>query len=438
MSPERRTKGDGGITQRHDHPTCPPRERRARCNNYREDLDRSCDGALHFRPGDLDAPCDTCGARCGRMVADYIDDDFERPDHRCRGRWQATLDVIVDGRRKRKTIYAKTKAEARVKLAKALRERDQGALVMRTMTVEAWMTRWLERKAKPPKPLKPQTMRSYRSKVARYIVPMIGRRKLTDLRAEHIEAMYDQMRADGLAEATIRQTHAILAGALKDAVRADKLSYNPIDKTIPPGTEKNARDQFTVDQARRVLRAAADDARWWLALFYGMRQGEVLGLDWSRVNLDERVMFIEETLQTDVDGRLILGAPKTAGSVRPIPLVGQIETRLRIHWVAEGRPTSGLVFHVNGQPIQPKRDWLAWRQLIDSATDVPFAPLPYIALHAARNSAASLMEAAGIPDRLVMQIFGQTQVRTTHGYQRADMERMRTALESAGKLLELD
>lgn len=387
---ERRSKGQGGIAQRHDHPSCPP------------------------------------------LV------DGQRAEHRCRGRWQATLDVIVDGRRKRKTIYARTKGEAQVKLAKANEEKRQGALVLKTMTVDAWLTRWLDRKSRPPKPLKPQTMRSYRSKAERYLIPHLGRHKLTDLRAAHIEAMYDAMRADGLAEATLRQTHAILAGALKDAVRADHLSYNPIDKTIPPGTDKASREQFTVEQGRRVLTAAGDDARWWLALFYGMRQGEVLGLDWSHVNLDERLLFIDQTLQTDEAGRLFLGDPKTASSKRPVPLVGQIETRLRLHWDAQGRPTSGLVFGNGGKPMQPKRDWQAWRDLIDRATTPPMAPLPYIALHAARNSAASLMEAAGIPDRLVMQILGQSQVQTTHRYQTADIERMRAALESAGRLLELD
>lgn len=384
-----RAKGDGGITQRHDHPTCPP------------------------------------------LIDGY------RADHRCRGRYQATLDVIIDGRRKRKTIYARTKAEAQVKLAKANRDKDAGALVMQTMTVEAWLTKWLDKKARPPKPLKPQTIRGYQSKVNQYLIPGVGRHRLTDLRAAHIEAMYDTMRADGLAEATLRQTHAILAGALKDAVRADHLSYNPIDKTIPPGTEKAQREQFSVNQARQVLRAAGDDPRWWLALFYGMRQGEVLGLDWSRVNLDGRVLYIAETLQVGVDGRLFLGAPKTAASARPVPLVGQIETRLRLHWEATGKPSAGLVFGRGDKPIQPKRDWQDWRDLIArAATDDH--PLPVIALHAARNSAASLMEAAGIPDRLVMQILGQSQVSTTHRYQSADLERMRTALEGVGRFLELD
>lgn len=395
---QRRTKGEGGVTQRHDHPTCPP------------------------------------------LLTVGHDDDGkpirERADHRCRGRYQATLDVTIDGRRKRHTIYARTKAEAQVKLAKARRDRDAGALVLKTMTVEAWMARWLERKTRPPKPLKPQTMRSYRSKTARYIVPHLGRYRLTDLRGRHIEAMYDTMRADGLAEATVRQTHAILKAALKAAIKADHLSYNPMDKADAPGTEKATREQFTVPQARQVLKAAGDDARWWLALFYGMRQGEVLGLDWSRVDLDRGVMFIEETLQTAEDGTLFLGAPKTDKSVRWMPLVGQIETRLRLLWEAEGRPTSGLVFHRNGKPAQPKRDWQAWRDLIARAS-TDDEPLPMIALHAARNSASSLMEEAGIADRLVMQILGQSQVSTTHRYQSADVDRMRAALESAGRMLEL-
>ena len=385
-----RTKGDGGLTQRHDHPSCPP-------------------------------PV-----------------DGKRPEHRCRGRWQATLDVMVDGRRKRKTLYARTKAEANVKLARALRERDTGALVLRTMTVEAWLTMWLEKKARPPKPLKPQTMRGYRSQVRNYLIPNLGRHRLTDLRATHIEAMYDRMRDEGRAEATIRQAHAILSGALKDAMRADHLSYNPIDKTTPPGTEKAEREQFTVDQARRVLKVAGEDARWWLALFYGMRQGEVLGLDWSDIDLDAGELSIVQTVQTAEDGTLFLGSPKSAKSKRILPLLPQIEVRLRLTWEASGRPTSGLVFPGrDGKPRQPKRDWLAWRDLI-AAASTEADPLPVIALHAARNSAASVMEAAGIPDRLVMQILGQSQVTTTHGYQRADLDRMRAALASVGDVLELD
>lgn len=43
------------------------------CQNYREDLDRECDGILRFGLGDIEAACSICGARCGWMVAKYVE-----------------------------------------------------------------------------------------------------------------------------------------------------------------------------------------------------------------------------------------------------------------------------------------------------------------------------------------------------------------------------
>jgi integrase len=383
---KRRTKGDGGLTQRHDHPSCPEK-----------------------------------------------DEDGTRPEHRCRGRWQGTLDVIIDGRRRRKYVYGRTQQEAKAKLTKAIRERDQGQLVMRTLTVERWMTEWLERKGKPPKALKPQTLRSYQSKVRLYILPQLGRHRLTALRGEHIETMYDVMRRDGLAEATLRQTHAILKKALSDAIRRDLLVANPVDKVDPPGTEKNVRHGLTVTEARTVLRAAGDDARWWLALFYGMRQGEALGLRWCDIDFERHTLTIEQTLQTDEDYRIIFDRPKSAASARSLPLVPLMEARLKLRLAVVGdhAPTD-LVFTHNQHPIWPNKDWEAWRDLLATAG------VPHVALHAARNSAASLLEAAGVPDRVVAQILGHSTVQITHGYQSADDDRLRQAFDAAGRLLELE
>jgi integrase len=163
-----------------------------------------------------------------------------------------------------------------------------------------------------------------------------------------------------------------------------------------------------------------------------MRQGEVLGIDWADVDTVKWLsLTVRETLQTDYDGGLILGAPKSRASKRTLPLVPLMAARLKLHWEHEGRPTAGLVFHRDGNPIPPRADWEAWRALLAKAK------APTVALHAARNTAASVMEASGVPDRLVMQILGQTQVQTTHGYQTADLERMVRALEGVADLLEL-
>lgn len=390
---QRRAKGDGGITQRHDHATCPP----------------------------------------------LIDGD--RAAHACRGRWVGTLAVeLPNGRTRRKYLYGRTKAEAKKRLDAARRDKATGVLVSTSPTVTTWLTDWLEKKKRPPKPLKPNTWNGYESKVRTYVVPALGKKRLTELRKQHIEAMYDDLRDQGLKEATVRQAHMILQRALKDAVRAGVLGRSPMELVDPPGTETADRDQWTLAQAAFALRAAGDSARWWLAIFYGMRQGEVLGMDWSLVNWAARSFAVEETRQNDYGySGAILGTPKADASTRNLPMVPQIEVRLRLLWEAAGRPTSGLMFpNSRGKLMDTKRDWSNWRAFIDSATLPPLAPLPYIALHAARNTAASLMEAAGIPDRVVAQILGQAQVRTTHSYQRAELDRLRVYLDQAGDMLAIE
>lgn len=391
---KRRTKGDGGLVQRHDHATCPP----------------LVDGA--------------------------------RPKHSCRGRWVGTLDVeLPNGATKRKYFYGQTQAAAKKKLDDARRQKSAGTLVANSPTVAAWMAEWMEKRKRPPKPLKPNTWNGYETKIRTHIVPALGKRRLSDLRPQHIEAMYDELRARGLAEATVRQTHAILTKALKDATRVGVLGVTPMDRVDPPGTQTEDRLQFTLAQADVVLHAAGESARWWLAIFYGMRQGEVLGMQWEYVHWDRHSFEIEETRQQDY-GRsqpAILGSPKARASKRELPMLPQVEVRLRLLWEDRGRPTSGLVFPgKHGGLMNPKVDWLDWRALIDSATVVPFAPLPYIALHAARNTAASLMEEAGIPDRVAAQILGQSQVKTTHGYQHADLERLRASLTGVSDILALE
>ena len=375
----RRAKGDGGLIQRHDHPTCPP------------------------------------------LV------DGTRGKHACRGRWVGTLVVeLPNGTKKTKPLYGRTQAEAKRKLDHARRDRDKGTLVATSPTVAAWMADWLEKKKRPPKPLKPQTWNGYESKSRTYIVPALGKRRLSDLKPQHIEALYDDLRTRGRAESTVRQTHAILQKALKDAVRLGLLGVSPMDRVDPPGTETAARDQWTVEQAATALRAAGDSARWWLAIFYGMRQGEALGMVWNLVNWEAHSFWVEETRQNDYGyGGAVLGTPKAKASHRELPMVGQVEIRLRLLWESVGRPASGLVFPgTTGGLMDAKRDWTNWRAFIDSAG------LPRIALHAARNTASSLMEAQGIPDRVVGQILGQAQVKTTHRYQQAELERVRAYLDA--------
>lgn len=392
---KRRTRGDGGLVQRHDHPTCPP--------------------AVNGK----------------------------RPEHRCLGRWQGTLNATEAGARKRKYVYGRTMKEAKAKLDKAKAQKDAGTLVITTTTMDKWLTRWLELQERRTRregkgALKKSTYNSYRSKIGTYVRPHLGRHRLTSLRPEHFEAMYDAMRDQGLKESTLRNTHVVLKKVLNDAVLRGLLGANPLARAEAPSTGTGKRTPLTTAEVLAVL-DSTDEARWWLALYYGMRQGECLGLRWCDIDWNLTALRVQQTLQDD--GREY-GKPKTEASQRWIPMVPRIEARMKLHWIESGSPEvakpcsgvtgiceHGMVF----KPVHPRTDNRRWHQLLASVPDIPDVPL-----HAARNSAASVMEAAGIPDRVVGQILGQTRRETTHGYQFAEMERLRAALVSVDDVLELD
>lgn len=341
------------------------------------------------------------------------------------GRWVGRLVVpLPDGRKVTKSVYGKTQKEARIKLAHAMRERDQGTLVVATTTVGTWLDYWLRHVA--ARDVKPQTLAGYQSKVATLITPHLGRLRLTALRPEHIRAWQDTLRTSGskdggpLAEASVRQAHVILRKALRDAMYDGKIATNPADRVKPPKTDQDTREAHTVEQAAAILNTAAMDARWWLAVFYGLRQGEALGLHWRDVDFTAQTLRIEQTLQIGPDRIPTYGTPKTKQARRTMPMLAPIALRLAAH-KPSGMDDDAPVF----PGVMPWTDNRAWHDLLDRA-DVPQLPL-----HSARHTAASVLEAAGVPDRLIMQILGHSQVAMTHRYTHADLSRQAEALTSA-------
>lgn len=352
--------------------------------------------------------------------------DGERPKHACKGRWVATVDLgTVDGQRRRKTLYGDTRKEVAIKLQTALAAKSSGTLVTGRMTVEKWLHYWLNDIC-PVRGLKPNTMRSHRSKVERYIIPHIGHLTLERLAPEHLRAMYARLADQGLSENTLVQTHAILRRALKVAVRERKAPYNVADLIDPPQPEKNPRRGLSVEQAQKVLRLAGDDPRWYVALYLGMRQGEALALRWCDIDLHGGVLHVERSVSVMPGGGYVYGTPKTRLSQAPLPLPTPVLSRLQVKWaqhVAAGGGPEDLVFtRADGSPVPPRADWAAWRDLLAEAE------VPHVPLHAARNTTATLLRHFGVVEQDVRDIMRHSTVAMTNHYQGDDLDRKREAL----------
>ena len=121
-------------------------------------------------------------------------------------------------------VYAKTKAEAKEKLAARMAEISQGIAEQTDKTVEEWGWEWL-RTFKAGK-VRHSTMDDYESDFRLHIIPYIGKVKLKDLTAVQVQWAYSQDQAKGLSPKSIRNVHGMLHGMLDKAVKLDMIRKN--------------------------------------------------------------------------------------------------------------------------------------------------------------------------------------------------------------------
>lgn len=144
----------------------------------------------------------------------------------------------------------------------------------------------------------------------------------------------------------------------------------------------------TTDQVATLTEAMPAELRGLVTFTAGtgMRQGEVLGLTVDRLNMLKREVIVDRQLVTTAGERPQLGPPKTAASVRTIPLPQVIVDVLAAHLAAFPVGPDGLVFTIDGEPISRQKFGHLWRPVAKAAN------LPErTGLHSLRHYYASLL-----------------------------------------------
>jgi integrase len=339
------------------------------------------------------------------------------------GRWHGYVSMGTkgNGRRDRRHVSAATRGDV-VKKVKALEEkRDAGmtSAAGRPMTVEEWLTYWVENIASVR--VRPRTLDSYRSMIRMHLVPHIGQRRLDQLMPEHLEQTYSAILATELSPTTVLRIHRMLHRALKIAMQRDRVTRNVATLVEPPRQERpQTPEPLDVDECKRVLAAAEgrrNAARWTVALALGLRQSEALALQWRDIDLETGRLSVRRGLHRVPGQGLVFTEPKTDRSRRTIALPGPLTEALRKHRAAqnEERLVAGtdwddwdLVFaQPNGRPLDKHSDYEAWCTLLRDAG------VRHIRLHDGRHTAATLLLTAGVHPRVVMDLLGHSQMRTT-------------------------
>lgn len=331
------------------------------------------------------------------------------------GLWCATATIGYDelGRRRRRTYYAETKNEVLKKLARAQQSMVAGASIEpQRETVASYMNRWLKDVAKPS--VRDSSFVRYEKLVKLHLLPAVGGIPLAKFQPSQLQAVYSKMEARGLSGRTRQFLHAVGRRAFQQAMRWDLIARNVFDLVDRPRVEKKAMQVWTDEQARRFLDAATGDrfqAAYVLALTTGMREGEILGLQWGDVDLAAGTLSVQRAVQ-EVRSRVVVGEPKSKKSRRLIALPELATAALkdqRERLLALGQTASAWVFpNADGKASRPSV--LAQRSFKRITKN---AELPAIRFHDLRHTAATLLFAQGVHPKIVQERLGHSSISLT-------------------------
>ncbi|MEU9607773.1 site-specific integrase [Streptomyces sp. NPDC048057] len=356
------------------------------------------------------------------------------------GRYQAAVYVPQpDGTTARKFAYGKTWTECDAKRRVLLDKAAQGIPVpTRSHKLVEWLPYWLENVVKPRRKL--STYDKYEAHVRLHLVPLVGAKRLESLSVADVRRFLVRLEKTTTA-ATAKEAHRVLRSALSSACREELIARNVAKLVEPPRTESRELRPWTLEETLAFLTASRGDplyAAFVLAIALGLRRGEIVGLRWSDVDLDNRVLHVRHQVQRR-RGVLYDDDPKSRRR-RVVPLPALCVAPLRWHRIrqATARTKAGekwqdsdYVFTTRtGRPVEPRNVYRSFTRVAQSAG------LRLIRLHDARHGTATLLTAAGVAPRVVMEILGHSQISITMDvYTHVAQDTQREAMSHMDRLL---
>ena len=269
---------------------------------------------------------------------------------------------------------------------------------------------------------------------------MVGGKRLESLGVADVRRFLVQLENKTTA-ATAKESHRVLRTALTAACREELVTRNVASLVEPPRAKSRELSPWSLNETLTFLAAARTDplyAAFVPAIAMGLRRGEIVGLRWSDLDLDNRVLHVRQQTQRR-RGALYDDDPKSRPR-RVVPLPAFCIAPLRWHRMrqtavrakaGEQWQESGYVFTTRtGRQGEPRNVYRSFTRVAESAG------LRVIRLHDARHGCATILTAAGVAPRVVMEILGHSQISITMDvYTHVVQDTQREAISHMDRLL---
>lgn len=331
----------------------------------------------------------------------------------------------INGKRMQKSIGGfKTKAEAQKSLNERLFKLQKGEfftdenISFRNYLLNNWIPNYCISH------LKGKTIENYKFVINQYIVPNLGNIKLNKLTAKDLDFLYNKLQNSlGLSGTTCLNCHLVIHKSLKTAVKWQIISKNVADFADRPKKSTVKMIALEIDQVKILLNALKNTSIYIFALLAfttGMRRGELLGLTWEDIDLDNGTIKITKQLQK-LNGELLFTTPKSIKSIRTITIPENIVNILKQENLRQSdkKKFMGSEYHDNnlviceedGKPYDPDyitHNFSRKMNIISKKFNIP-----KIRLHDMRHTHATLLLKAGANIVAVSSRLGHEKVSTT-------------------------
>lgn len=365
--------------------------------------------------------------------------------------WFLTVSAGKDaqGKYKRftKTVRVKTKKEAELELAKFRLEIEAGEYIApEKMTFASFVDEWRVKYAEQHISLK--TLQSYERHLKNRILPYFGHMQLKDIKPMHVLGFLNfigksDSRMDGksgsLASGTIQYNYRVIKNIFSRAVEWRVIKNNPVKDVPKPKVTYKEAAVYDEDEALRLLSALEDEPYHWrmmikLALATGLRRGELLGLEWKFVDLDNGEIDVRQSVSLTINGIPQIKEPKTKNSIRIIKLPPSLVAELREYYQHclqlrdaaadswQGDDNHFFVFaNPDGRPFHQESPYQWFRNFLFKHQ------LPYMRFHGLRHTCATLLINHGVHAKVISSRLGHGNIATTmniygHRLRTADQE----------------
>lgn len=317
-------------------------------------------------------------------------------------------------------VYGDTISETKKKMTELRYKLEHGFFVEKGKLglnewFETWLTEYKENEVKIG------TVLSYRNFYNFYVKDDLGHMPVSSIRGEHIQKLYNKLLDETLAPSSLKILSAILSGCFKRALKNGLIEKNPVDLASLPRQKRHKERRVLTVEEQRIFMEYSNTSYLYnlfcLLLRTGMRSGEIRGLKFSDIDKEKRVIHVNRTLKYEVGRGFFEDSPKTATSLRTIPLTIDMEKiieRQKQQWYEEKvLQLDAYIFHLeDGTPISRERLQGEINRILKHAADDGYT-IDRFTPHCLRHTFATRAIEAGMEPQVLKAILGHSTLSMT-------------------------